>query len=220
MKILKLSACSIIMLVFSYSCKKVAPKQEESNHELTIADSTNTMKNNLPYTSDNIKQYYKYNVDSISYVVNSQYKGLVSGNFNEKNKFVPLKENDFEIQQEPKYKYYILETFKFSDTNTVKLIIYNSFGENDSKILNVQLNSYLNSDLVDQLLLDCRFTFETEYFRTFKIDADKNIEIVKYSVDKLEYNETGDIIGEKKSADSTKLKVNYIIDPAGKFIKK
>lgn len=37
-----------------------------------------------------------------------------------------------------------LETFNFSETNTGELILYNTFGENDIQILNVQLNSYVN----------------------------------------------------------------------------
>ncbi|MFC0427619.1 hypothetical protein [Chryseobacterium scophthalmum] len=219
MKIFKPIALSFIVLMFSYSCKKGEAKQKEFNNEI-ITDSTATMKNNLPYTSDNVKQYYKIDSDSISYVVNSLHKGLVSASFDEKNKTIPIKENDFEIQPDSKYKYYVLETFKFSYTNTAKLIIYNIFGENDSKILNIQLNSYINNTLVDQLLLDCRFTFETEYYRTFTIGTEKNIEIIKHSVDNLEYNEEGDIVGEKKHADSAKVKVDYTIDKNGKFVKK
>ncbi len=180
---------------------------------------SNVMNNNLPYNSDSVKQFYKLDTDSISYIVNTMYKGLTSNNFDEKNQAVPLKENDFEIKLDPKYKYYTIETFKFPDYNTLKLIIYNTYGENDSKVLNVQLNSYINNVLIDQLLLDCRFTFETEYFRTFIIDKKKHIKLVKYSVDNLEFNESGDITGEKKLADATNVIVNYTIDSTGKFIK-
>lgn len=214
---------SLGMLILFFSCQKGTIKQDKIDNEaqkIIVTDSTVQMKNNLPYTSDNVKPYYKLDADSTSYVVNTLYKGLVSHNFDEKNQAVPLKENDFNIRLDSKDKYYILETFKFSDTNTAQLIIYNTFGDNDSKILNVQLNSYINNNLVDQLLLDCRFTFETEYYRTFKIGPDKNIEIEKHSVDKLEFNEAGDIVGEKNPADTTMVKVNYMIDLTGKFIKK
>lgn len=73
--------------------------------------------------------------------------------------------------------------------------------------------------MVDRLLLDCRFSFETQYFRTFKIDKDKNIEIIKFSINNLEYNESGDIIGEKQNPDITKVKVDYRIDTKGYFKK-
>lgn len=139
MKIFKLITLSIIVLMFSYSCKKGEAKQKEFNNEI-ITDSTDIMKNNLPYTSDSVKRYYKLDADSISHIVNPLHKELVSADFDEKNKAIPIKENDFEIESNSKYKYYVLETFKFSDTNTAKLIIYNTFGENDSKILNTQLN--------------------------------------------------------------------------------
>ena len=82
--------------------------------------------------------------------------------------------------------------------------------------------SLLNEYIKDNLKISrfhCRFIFETEYYRTFIIDADKKIEIVKHTVDNLEYKEAGDIIGEKELADSTKIKVNYTLDPSGKFIK-
>lgn len=217
MKILKLIILSFIVSLISFSCDK--EKIKKKNDKPTIITSSTIMKNNLPYTSDNAKKYYELNSDSTMYVINPLHENLVSDNFNEKNKSVLLKENDFGIQLNPNYKYYVLETFKFSNVNTIKLIIYNTFGENDSKILNLQLNSYINDVLVDQLLVDCRFTFETEYYRTFKIDSDKNIEITKYSVVNLEYNEQGDIIGKKKSADTTKEKINYRLDLAGKFLK-
>lgn len=220
MRILKLITINLFVLL-CFSCKKNITENGNVQSKGLPKDSTSTeMTNNLPYTSDSVKPYYKLDTDSVSYVVNTSYKGLLSDNFNEKNSSIPLKENDFEIKPDPKTKYYTLETFKFSDQNTAKLIIYNTFGENDSKILNVQLNSYFNNVLTDQLLLDCRFTFETEYFRTFSINKYKTITIVKHSVDNLEYNEAGDIIGEKKTGDSAKVSVEYSIDASGKFIKK
>jgi|GEM_PF-285920 len=220
MKILKLTTIHLFVLL-CFSCKKNVSENGISQSNRSSTDSTSTeMTNNLPYTSDRVQPYYKPDTDSVSYVVNTSYKGLQSDTFNEKDSSVPIKENDFEIAPDPKTKYYILETFKFSDQNTAKLIIYNTFGENDTKILNVQLNSYFNNVLTDKLLLDCRFTFETEYFRTFSIGKDKSITIVKHSVDKLEYNEAGDIVGEKKQGDSAKVSVEYSIDATGKFIKK
>jgi hypothetical protein len=55
------------------------------------------------------------------------------------------------------------------DKVTYKVIAYTTYGENDSKIVNIQLNSYVASVQTDALLLDNRFTFETEYYRQFSI---------------------------------------------------
>lgn len=220
MKILKLITINLIVLTCVYCCKKSNTGNVNSQNNNLSKDSISTeMKNNFPYTSDSVKPFYKLDADSISYIVNTAYKELSPENFGEKNTLIPLKENDFDIVLDTKSKFYTLETFKFSDQNTAKLIIYNTFGENDSKILNVQLNSYMNNVLIDQLLLDCRFTFETEYYRTFTINKDKNIKLVKHTVDKLEYNDAGDIVGEKQIGDSSKVTVDYTIDAAGKFIK-
>ncbi len=220
MKILKLFTINFFVLI-CFSCKKNMTTDENLTFKGVLIDSTFTkMTNNLPYTSDSIKQYYKLDTDSVSYIVNATYKGLSNNNFDEKNRSLPLKENDFNIVLTSKTKFYTLQAFKFSDQNTAKLLIYNTFGENDSKILNVQLNSYMNNVLTDQLLLDCRFTFETEYYRTFIIDKNRSIKILKHTVDKLEYNDEGDIVGEKKIGDSAEVSVDYIIDNSGKFIKK
>lgn len=220
MKILKLFTINFFVLI-CFSCKKNMTTGKNLTSKGLLTDSTFTkMKNNLPYTSDSIKQYYKLDMDSVSYVVNTTYKGLSSNHFDEKNRSLPLKENDFDIILNSKIRFYTLEDFRFSDQNIAKLVIYNTFGENDSKILNVQLNSYMNNILTDQLLLDCRFTFETEYYRTFVINKNNNIKIFKHTVDKLEYNDAGDIVGEKKNGDSTEVIVDYIIDGSGKFIKK
>jgi nucleoside recognition membrane protein YjiH len=45
---------------------------------------------------------------------------------------------------------------------------YHSYGENDSKVANAQLNSYMGKQ-VDAILLDSRFTAETEYYREFTL---------------------------------------------------
>lgn len=205
--------CFILVL---FSCKenKVPNDLPLKQQEKTI---TTKVKNNLPYTSDNVKQHYKFDVDSVNFTVNKN--NLKESYFLQEEVKIPLKENDFDIQPPLKNKYFVVETFNFSDSLINKLIIYNTFGDNDTKIFNVQLNSYFNNHLVDKLLLDCRFTFETEYYRDFKIDENRNIQIVKYSIDNLEYNEAGDIIGEKENPIPKIEKVNYKIGSDGKFVK-
>lgn len=200
------------------SCKKDNNNQIGNNQYEKI--SKKIMKDNLPFTSENIKNFYKIDKDSISYIINNSNRQINIIKGDEMDKSIAIKENEFDIKPKDENIYYEIETFKFSETNTGKLILYNTFGENDIKILNVQLNSYVNNILVDKLLLDCRFSFETQYFRTFKINKEKNIEIIKLSINSLEYNEAGDIIGEKQNADTIKVKVDYDIDAKGYFIKK
>jgi len=209
---------SYCMLNSLNSCKKDNNNQIGNNQYEKI--SKKIMKDNLPFTSENIKNFYKIDKDSISYIINNSNRQINIIKGDEMDKSIAIKENEFDIKPKDENIYYEIETFKFSETNTGKLILYNTFGENDIKILNVQLNSYVNNILVDKLLLDCRFSFETQYFRTFKINKEKNIEIIKLSINSLEYNEAGDIIGEKQNADTIKVKVDYDIDAKGYFIKK
>jgi len=209
---------SYCMLNSLNSCKKDNNNQIGNNQYEKI--SKKIMKDNLPFTSENIKNFYKIDEDSISYIINNSNRQINIIKGDEMDKSIAIKENEFDIKPKDENIYYEIETFKFSETNTGKLILYNTFGENDIKILNVQLNSYVNNILVDKLLLDCRFSFETQYFRTFKINKEKNIEIIKLSINSLEYNEAGDIIGEKQNADTIKVKVDYDIDAKGYFIKK
>lgn len=175
------------------------------------------MSNNLPYTSDEVKKYYSSDSTSSNHLINS--KGLVEHYFSLSEMALPLKENDFETKPSTKDKYYDLETFNFPNQNKCKLIIYSVFGENDSKVLNIQLNSFIEDRLVDKLLLDSRFTFETEYYRNFKINTDGSVEITKFSVDKLEVNEAGDIVGENENPVPKKEVVRYKINSEGEFMK-
>lgn len=94
-------------------------------------------------------------------------------------------------------KYYTTTSFNYN-TVAYKVSAYTSYGENDSKVVNIQLNSYLFNIQIDALLLDCRFTFETEYYRQFSIKKDGTIAIKKLATDGSAYDDKGDIIGQKK----------------------
>ncbi len=201
------------------SCKENTQKRNNSKSEKeNKTENLKTVENKLPYTSEDVKKYYKTDSDSTNYIVTVPEQKLV--NFNSEEILFPIKENDFEIKSKMTDKYFSIETFNFQNDISCKLIIYNTYGENDSKILNVQLNSYKQNKLVDQLLLDCRFTFENQYYRNFSIGRDETIELIKYSINSLEFNENGDIIGEKTTPDTNKEKFIYTIDNGGKFVKK
>lgn len=203
----KLVYILILCMFIFYNCKDnpVKPSVEKQN-----------LENNLPYTSEQIKKYYRFNNDESAYILDIKDNLL---NFTQNEINISIKENDFDIKPNTKSKYLNVEAFNFSNNNSCKLILYNTYGENDIQVLSVQLNSYKGNLLIDQLLLDNRFTFETEYYRTFTINKDGTIKIKKYSVDNLEYNESGDIIGKKQKPEITETIVEYKIDNDGKFVK-
>lgn len=209
----KIILAAFLML---FSCKENTNPTDNTPAQ-NKTESTPIMQIKLPYTSDDVKKYYKADSDSTIYLVNQEKVKL--NKFSSELTSLLIKENDFEIKPKSTDKYAILEAVDFSNEISCKVIIYNTFGENDSKILNIQLNSYKKNKLVDQLLLDCRFTFEIQYYRTFSINKDETIDITKYSINRLEYSENGDIIGEKKNPEINKEKVIYKIDIEGKFIK-
>lgn len=208
----------LIVLVSMFSCKENKLKNENQlikNNEIKNESIMNN-NDNIQYTTEDIKKYFTFNKNTNQYTinVNSLSKKFISNEIS-----FPLKENDYDIKISQDIDYFDIHNFNLSNFK-YRIIIYNSYGENDSKVLNIQLNSYdENNKLIDKLLLDSRFTFEIEYFRNFIINNDRTIEIKKFSIDKLLYNESGDIIGEKEDYDTVVDLVNYKIDNSGKFLK-
>ena len=100
-----------------------------------------------------------------------------------------------------------------------RLLVYSTFGENDTRVLNVQLNSYdQNNKIIDALLLDSRFTFDIEYYSQYRIYGDGKIRIRRFSIDAYEQNDEGDIIGERKKPDTLILKEYFRLNEKGQFI--
>ena len=130
----------------------------------------------------------------------------------------PVKQNEFEFNKTNDFKYYTPFTFNFEGVS-YNLIAYYSYGENDSKVLNIQINSYLDGKQIDALLLDCRFTAETEYYREFTIKKEGTIVIKKVLIDGLNYNAKGDIIGQKTVKDTTSETIRYKMNTQGTFKK-
>ncbi|MEJ1765626.1 hypothetical protein SMA69_24490, partial [Escherichia coli] len=79
--------------------------------------------------------------------------------------------------------YYELGQFEDKD-NIFKIIIYNTIGESDTPLLNVQLNSYDRKGiLLDALLLSTFFGYEDIIrFSHFKISPDYTIAINNYVI--------------------------------------
>lgn len=182
-----------------------------------IIQKSSVMNEMFPYTDKKAGKFYTFSTEQDRYIVSADEKKMM--NFQTNKLILPIKENDFAIMPTIKDKYAIVETMNFSSPVSCKVIVYNTIGDNDTPILNVQLDSYYNGQLRDQLLLDSRFTFETEYYRTFVINKDKSIKINKFSVNNLEFNEAGDILGEKKVADTVKVTVDYKLTNDGYFKK-
>lgn len=202
--------------IFLFSCAQSNEKIETHQENITI-QKLHKINDRFPYTDEDVRQFYTYDTETGLYEVNVSNSQWTSFKLNEVA--IPLKENDFDLQQTVDTKYTVLETLEFSSPLSCKVIMYNTIGDNDTEVLNIQLNSYLNGNLRDQLLLDSRFTFETEYFRTFEIQEDQKIRIHKFSVNNLEFNDVGDIVGEKEVSDTLKVTVDYKLMNDGIFKK-
>lgn len=202
--------------VILFSCSESNEKKEVRQTKDIIQKSPK-MNDIFPYTDENVSKFYTFDTEADRYVVTVDEKKMM--NFEKDKINFPIKENDFAITPTVEDKYVPVETLHFSSPVSCKVILYNTIGDNDISILNVQLNSYHNGNLKDQLLLDSRFIFETEYYRTFIINKDQSIRINEFSVNNLEFNDAGDILGEKKMADTVKVTVDYKLTNEGYFKK-
>lgn len=196
----------IILITAFFGCKKETENTDNKPNIETKAD--------LTIASKNFEKYLKHNAELFEYQIVGIKDSLP---FSDAEISFPLKENEFHYNKSKDFNYFEAKSFE-NKNNKLKIIIYNTYGENDLKVLNIQLNSYNSGQLVDALLLDCRFTFETEYFRNFKINSNA-IEIKKFNVDKLLYNEEGDIIGNKPVNDTVVNMVKYKLNDKGFFVK-
>nr|WP_235876026.1 hypothetical protein [Flavobacterium covae] len=207
---MKIQMSLLILAILMLSCK------ERIKNESIIKEKI--MNNDLIYTSEDVNKYFRTNdqLNQIELITNS----LVYEKFNHQDLKLGIKENDFEIQPKIDSKYYKVKSFNLDGKITCDVIVYVTIGDNDTNIVNVQLNSYdFLRNCIDKILLDSRFNFENEYFREFKIFKNNTIVINKMSKDHLLYNEDGDIIGEKEKPEILSQEVKYIINKKGEFIK-
>lgn len=197
-----------IVLVVVFSCKKEATTP-------IVLEKTKPNTDSIIYSSANIKPHLKFNSEYSEYEL---IKLKNPQSFSQQELNYPVKEHEFEFNKSTDFQYYTTSSFNF-DQVTYKVIAYTTYGENDSKIVNIQLNSYVASAQTDALLLDSRFIFETEYYRQFSIKKDGTIAIKKLAINGLEYDEEGDIVGQKKVKDTTITLMQYKMNPTGKFTK-
>lgn len=108
--------------------------------------------------------------------------------------------------------YYELGQFEDKD-NIFKIIIYNTIGESDTPLLNVQLNSYDRKGiLLDALLLSTFFGYEDIIrFSHFKISPDYTIAINNYVIHPYEPSEYGTTPHKKNPKPEVYIRAKYKI---------
>lgn len=204
---MKKATLLIILMVF-FSCKKEGEKTTNTETGTTKTDS-------IIYSTNNFQPHLKFEEEFSEF----ELIGLENPEkFTVKELTYPLKENEFDFKKSADFDYFTINDFDIDKTKC-KVIAFTSYGENDSKVVNVQLNSYQSGEQKDALLLDCRFTFETEYYRNFEIKKDGTVILKKMAVNGLLYNNEGDITGERAVNDTTTEVVKYKMNANGQFVK-
>lgn len=189
------------------------PKVQLQNNERDLSKSA-TIK--WPITSQQFQKFYKKNPQTREYtlVVPSGYDLKIYADTG-----THFQESPFGYEIKPGGRYLTAAKFKLSGTDC-KIIIYNLIGENDSPVLNIQLNSYdKEGQLQDVLLLDSRFIFEVEYYRDFRIEESGIIKQKLHQIEHYTYNEQGDITGNIEDPQVQTLLSTYKIQADGKFRK-
>ncbi|MCW2120371.1 hypothetical protein [Flavobacterium sp. 7A] len=198
----------LILTVLFFSCKKESEKP-------IVPETKKIESDSLFYSSKDFQPYLKFNSEYTEY----ELTGLETPKeFTSSDLSFKVKENDYNFDKSADFKYFTTAAFNL-DKIKYKVIAYATYGENDGKVINLQLNSYVSNIQVDALLLDCRFTFEIEYYRKFEIKKDGNITIKKYSIDGYTYNDAGDIIGKRATNDTVTTISRYKTNTNGQFIK-
>ncbi|WP_081298419.1 hypothetical protein [Gilliamella sp. wkB108] len=93
-----------------------------------------------------------------------------------------LEDDSWESDQFQGYiRYYEVGGFEF-ENYYYKLFIYNSYGESDTLVLNIEINSYdTQGNIVDNLILDKQYYYEDiSCFTKFKINTDFTINLTNY----------------------------------------
>jgi hypothetical protein len=200
----------LMTFIFIFSCRDNNVIKTKTKEDLQIKNNNKNMLSNILFSSNDIKKYFRE--DTITKQLDISTSSFEIGRFKEEDFVVKIKENDFEVNPQIDSSYYTIKTLAFPKV-TCEVIIYNTSGENNSKIINVQLNCIDQSKkITDKILLDCRLKFEDEYYREFEILNDGTISIKKFTVSNLIFNEEGDIIGDRDVPDTISETVSYKID--------
>ncbi|PJJ84428.1 hypothetical protein [Mucilaginibacter auburnensis] len=179
-------------------------------------DKSKSLGIKWPITSRQFQKFYKKNPQTREYTL------LVPSGYELKtctDTGIHFKESPFGYEIKPGNRYLTADKFQLSGTDC-EIIVYNVIGENDSPVLNIQLNSYnKEGQLQDALLLDSRFIFEVEYYRDFRIEETGIIKLKLHHIEHYTYNEQGDITGYIKDPQVESSSVTYQLQADRKFRK-
>lgn len=205
------------MAMVLFGCKGESTEvEEEVIEQVQEIDSNSIADSALPCSSVDIEKYYHFDEESSVYsLVYDAKEDLVP--FSSENLTFPVKEDGFGFQFKTK-KYREAKRFSFSNNISGRLIVYTTSGENDISMLNIQLNTFKNGKLIDQLLLDSKFSWEIRYYNDFVIHKNETIEIDKYTVEYMIFDDS--YTGDENDEVTTIEKVVYGIDKNGYFVKK
>ena len=173
----------------------------------------------LHWSNGLVKPLLFYNDNVLSYQLKPKYRKH-SVPFPDKEKgFVPQGEKFYYSMTSTDGRYYPVAEYKAGNGYAYKLIVYNVTGDNDTEILVTQINSYKHDSLVDALVLELNFTFETQISSRYSVN-DSVAVIDRYEVNDILYDaESGDILGTKPTPDTVVYRSVYKI-MKGKFMKK
>lgn len=182
--------------------------------------TTSTISQNkiltIPLDSSKITQltdYYKKIINGITELSLSETEKSQTIPFTQQEITIPVKGENFPSPWIAKdTRYYKLGHFEDKD-NIFQLIIYNTIGESDTSLLNVQLNSYDRKGiLLDSLLLSSFFSYEDIiHFSHFKISPDYTIVINNYVIHPYEPGEYGMTPLKKNPLSELYLQASYKI---------
>ena len=152
-------------------------------------------KDNIRWTSDNTQ---KGIVSVIEKTKISLYSSVLKGDF-------------VDIEPPPRLITTIIKTATTESGYTYRLLKTKLAGENDIPIKATILSISKGNKILDAVILSLDFTFETEHFAHFVVTTD-SIHIHRYEVEHLEFDkETGDIIGNRNTPDTTIYSSLYLI---------
>ncbi|MED8693108.1 hypothetical protein [Escherichia marmotae] len=137
--------------------------------------------------------FYKNIADGITELTLSETEKSQTTPFNQQEITIPVKGENFLSPWIAKdTRYYKLGQFEDKD-NIFRLVMYNTIGESDTSLLNIQLNSYDRKGiLLDSLLLSIFFGYEDIIrFSHFKISPDYTIAINNYVIHPYKPGEYG-----------------------------
>lgn len=195
--------------VFLLPVSQTAPLHNKVNNSSSATEK-------WPVSSDQFRKFYKKNAETGEYSLVIP-RGFEAIPYNEAS--IPVQESPYGYVIKPDDRYVTATQLKLCGLHC-KVIVYATMGENDSPVLNIQLNSY-NADgqLQDALLLDSRFTFEVVYYRDFIIEENGKIILKLYHKDQYTYNEDGDITGSIDNPQVKSSNAVYQLQRNGKFRK-